>query len=472
MLRLSKNHFLLIALMGSFVLLASSTGSVLAAEEQSETIVTKPGMVTNDLNLNYLSEESTASSIAYEPITGSETNTIDGSIKIETFYYPDLEAMNQLNQQALEKLLPAELLEEVEIDTSQANAQGQIKQYLSGNSKEIPSQTTDTPYYWWENIGNSSIICGFLGNCDAPNSVKIKVVSSDNNQAPPEKTGSQKSQTKNTDGSIVDTQITNQFFSASSLLQTVTKWITSLFTDDEGNQTTQIEKVTSKSATIEDKVRGSVPGGESVREKTSFFAAFSPTKEGDETSGSLAVKADYETSEDLSLGGAEENYINNFSLRDYCLALCAQYPGGFDVSSIDSNCTSCDPNDYQLTGYGDVTLNKDLCQNDGTGACHYYEEPDGTNEGCGDGQDANCEGGRCNPYEIGVDSDYDSCGGSPYGTCVSEAVCYKMTFAPNPNGGYGECQYANPTVCVRADRIQIGECAAVCNWACCEWQEE
>ena len=42
---------------------------------------------------------------------------------------------------------------------------------------------------------------------------------------------------------------------------------------------------------------------------------------------------------------------------------------------------------------------------------------------------------------------------------------------PSAKGGFGACQYANPNVCVRVDRIETGSCAAVCNWACCAYQK-
>jgi len=153
------------------------------------------------------------------------------------------------------------------------------------------------------------------------------------------------------------------------------------------------------------------------------------------------------------------------------LSLCSQYPAGFNISQIDSLCPSCRPDDYPLEGYGDIPLSQELCQPNAAGGCDYYD-PLAT-EGCGEGQDPVCEAGRCNPYEFYTDDYIKKCGAAPwYGDCRNPDVCYKMTFAKNPAGGFGECQYANPNVCVRADRLKVGQCTAVCNWACCAEQEK
>ncbi|KUK82994.1 MAG: hypothetical protein XD98_0456, partial [Microgenomates bacterium 39_6] len=159
----------------------------------------------------------------------------------------------------------------------------------------------------------------------------------------------------------------------------------------------------------------------------------------------------------------------------YCLNLCNLLPSGISVKTLDDTCPSCNPNDYEMTSYGDIPLSKEFCNSESGVDCHYYD-PSAT-EGCGEGQDPVCEGEdeegnlKCNPYEFYTDDYVKTCDKSPpYGDCRNPNVCYVMTFAPNPAGGYGECQYANRDVCVRADRLEVGKCAAVCNMACCAEQ--
>ena len=155
------------------------------------------------------------------------------------------------------------------------------------------------------------------------------------------------------------------------------------------------------------------------------------------------------------------------------------YPSGIDAFASHAVCNSRNADDYPLdpnfgSGVDDVPLDMSLCQWDPDNqGCHYYD-PGGT-QGCGPNQDAFCESGRCNPFEYGQAEDFLSNGCSlPYsdrGTnCNVASICQWAHFQKNPAGGFGACQYRNPDVCVRTDRIATGSCAAVCNNACCAWQ--
>ncbi|PIS08903.1 hypothetical protein COT75_04420 [Candidatus Beckwithbacteria bacterium CG10_big_fil_rev_8_21_14_0_10_34_10] len=166
-----------------------------------------------------------------------------------------------------------------------------------------------------------------------------------------------------------------------------------------------------------------------------------------------------------------------FELREmrniYCMHLCSQYPYGTNIKDIDPLCPSCDPNDYKKTfaeSLEDLILDTSLCQNNQGFGCDYFD-PNAT-QGCGSNQDPVCEGGKCNPFEIGLRKDYEGSGCPlPFpGECDSSGLCVKMKFSSNPSGGYGNCQYKNAQVCVRADRASTGNCAAVCNWYCCRGQ--
>jgi hypothetical protein len=487
------------------------------ASADPEIINLKQGMLSTTFQIEYKDEEKSSQEAFAGFVTDPEEEkplpkeeedtevdpkfTIRGQLFLKEHHYPDLSTMNLVMSSALKKLLPKELDNQLSIKT--ADLSGQTKHYVYGLYREgetiiedpapieAPSQQTKAPRWWQEVIGKSKVLCGLFGSCSPPQSLNIEIADSQNNLAPPRKTGNNEG-AKTEQSKPAETTIENEDFTTLSLVQkiikTTTEYFKDLFETEDGSilawflKTSQEETITGKDETgqltLFNKTRGTVPGLETINEQAEFFNIFLPAdiaKTNKETvSAPLAAQAKYETSENLFPGPDSEkiNYHNLGATRkNYCLTLCAQYPADYPISQIDPLCPSCNPKDYQLTGYGDVVLNHDLCQLEG-GACHYYTPYDGTNQGCGPDQDPICEGGRCNPYEIGLDGDYDACGGPPHGSCVDSSVCYVMTFAPNPAGGYGECQYANPNVCVRADRIQVGECAAVCNWACCAWQNQ
>lgn len=116
--------------------------------------------------------------------------------------------------------------------------------------------------------------------------------------------------------------------------------------------------------------------------------------------------------------------------------------------------------------------NQPYCHWTGFGCEYYtylYTSPE--SEGCPPDKDPVCEGGKCNPFEIGQKKDYESKGCKPpYSSvdCNDNNVCKELSLPPNPYGGFGECGYMNPNVCVRVDGY--GGCAGVCNWYCCAYQ--
>ncbi|MGI6278369.1 MAG: hypothetical protein ACOYJ8_00945 [Patescibacteria group bacterium] len=483
-----------------------------------EIIIPKQGLLSTTFQIEYKDEEKESQETfagfvtdpdEEKPLPKEEKNTdidpkfaISGRLFLDEHHYPDFSTMEAIMSSALKKLLPEDLNNQLSIKTAD-NFSGQTKHYVYGLYREgemiiedptpikTPSQQTEAPSWWQKVIGKSKVLCGLFGSCQAPQSLSIEIAEPKNSSAPPRKTGN-KGGEKTEKSKPANTEIENEEFSTYSIVQKIIKnaseYFKDLFETEDGSvlawflRTSQETSITGKDEnqqlTLFNKTRGTVPGLETINEQAEFFNIFLPADiaktDKDTVSASLAVKSQYEVSDNLFPGPGSEkiNYHNLGATRkSYCLTLCAQYPANYPISQIDPLCPSCNPKDYQLTGYGDVILNKDLCQSE-NGACHYFQPFDGTNQGCRPGQDPICEGGRCNPYEIGLDGDYDACGGPPHGSCVDSSVCYVMTFAPNPDGGYGECQYANPNVCVRADRIQIGECAAVCNWACCEWQNQ
>ncbi len=477
------------------------------APYSEETILLKDSLASNNLTLSYkntititITLTPTPSPLATAKVLGEEANETTNETRRGELYIteegknvPDFQSMEEILSFSLEKLLPENLRKELAIDNSQ-NIVGKTLQFIygtgedgkkispeEGDEREIPEDKTTFPSWWSQLIGESKIICGLFNTCDAPESMKIKIAAAEEYN-PPEGLGHRDSAPK-VEEKKVENEVTKKEFTISSffkkIITDIIDELKKIFVREETTETTGLAET-----------RAIVPGGENIRENTSFFKNFLPASAIPAYHNSpLKVSADYKISDDYTIIGGEEKekleYHNlGASQRNYCLSLCSQYPADFDISQIDPLCPSCNPDDYPLEGYGDIPLSKELCrspngeirQEGEEGECHYYDPPNGTNEGCEEGKDPVCEGGRCNPYELNSDDYNKRC---PDGTleykkqgCRNPNVCYEMTFAQNPAGGFGECQYANPTVCVRADRLKVGKCAAVCNWLCCAEQQK
>ena len=455
-----------------------------------EVIFLKDTLASNDLTLSYKSIITITLTPTPPPLTtakvlGEEANEIGEKgekggelyIKEEGKNIPDFQTMEGILSFSLEKLLPESLRKELAIDNSQ-NIVGKTLQFVYGTGEDgkkippekerkIPEEETTFPFWWSQFIGESKIICGLFNTCDAPGSMKIKIAAAEE-YLPPEGLGNRDSAAK-VEEKKVENEVTQHEFTILSFLK---KIITGII-----GKLKEIFALEETTTTALAETRAIVPGGENIRENTSFFKNFLPASAIPAHHNSpLKVSANYEVSSEYTLRGEEKLEYHNLGAtqRNYCLSLCSQYPADFNISQIDPLCPSCRPDDYPLEGYGDIPLSRELCQPNAAGGCDYYD-PLAT-EGCEEGEDPVCEGGRCNPYELNSDDYNKRC---PDGTleykkqgCRNPDVCYEMTFAKNPAGGFGECQYANPTVCVRADRLKVGKCAAVCNWLCCAEQQK
>jgi hypothetical protein len=466
-----------------------------------ETIFLKDSLASNDLLLDYRyhREESYPTPAPPTPnispapkvqgaTTELGTKPFDGELNIteEGKNLPNFKIMEETLSFSLERLLPESLRKELSINPQEIS--GKARHFVYGLSenegklaidsateeipREIPEEKAAFPSWWGRLIGESKVVCGLFNTCPAPESLKIKVAAADEYN-PPEGLGHRNSSSL-VDEEDLDNEVISSRFTIISFFTRIIEEITEFF-EYWGEVLIAKKETTTTTALAE--TRAIVPGGENIRENTSFFKGFLPASAVPAHHNSpLKVSADYEVSSEYTLRGEEKLEYHNLGAtqRNYCLSLCSQYPADFNISQIDPLCPSCRPDDYPLEGYGDIPLSRELCQPNAAGGCDYYD-PLAT-EGCGEGQDPVCESGRCNPYELNSDDYNKKC---PNGTleykkqgCRNPDLCYEMTFAENPAGGFGECQYANPTVCVRADRLEIGKCAAVCNWTCCAEQKK
>ncbi len=467
--------------------------------EAEEIISLKDSFASNNLNLNYLLyEEENYSPPAPSGALPSSVSKVQGQsiIKDKKFFsgelnikedgknLPNFQTMEETLSSSLKKLLPEDLKNELAIDSSEKII-SKSKHFVygldekgekifieeEGETREVPEEKAFLPSWWSQLIGESKVLCGLFNTCVAPKSLKIKIAGN-KEYDPPEGLGNRDSSAQVNEEKINNNVIKSNF----TILSFFNKIINSIskFFEGIGDFTIKKEETTTTAAIAE--TRAIIPGAENVKENASFFKIFLPDVIVPAFLDSpLKVKATYQVSpaSEYTLAGEQKLEYQNLGAtrRNYCLSLCSQYPAGFNISQIDPLCPSCRPDDYPLEGYGDIPLSQDFCQFQNGVGCHYYDPT--ASEGCGENQDPVCEGGKCNPYEFYTDDYVKKCGTIPwYGSCRDVNVCKLITFAKNPAGGFGECQYANPNVCVRTDRLEVGKCAAVCNWACCAGQEK
>jgi len=396
---------------------------------------------------------------------------VAGSLRLETENFPDFYQANKNFLSALERILPADLKKNFSID--QTTLKTKAEHYVIGKdsdgketiAEKIPETEITLPSWWTSILGESKIFCGLFNSCSPLKSLTIKI------EQPALTSVSQKisclpgKQSKTTPA--LESNTLQEEFKTKSLWERITEII-----DDFINRI-RIIKTTEKTE-LKNKSRGVLIGGETLNQQSVFLnnflpAGFIPPDKNAPLPGEAVYKitiGEKEIPEDNNL-----NYQNLGKARArYCLYICSLYPDKTNISEIDPLCPSCNLNDYPLENFEDDFLDKSLCQKNPDGSCDYYQPGDYPR--C-DG-DPICESGKCYPLMWRQAKDYINQGCPlPYSAadCNDPSVCQKKTFSKNPAGGYGGCQYSNPNVCVRTDRNAIGSCAALCNWACCAYQE-
>lgn len=435
-------------------------------------------------------KEKTSQSIYYlpfiPPIPPDETvservldPSITGNISLESIKFPKFERFQETMVSGLKRTLPYEFAQEVVLpgDTKMSFrhlAQGQdeagnFDPSTSSDCSQAPESEVIVPAKKWGKLaGAIRGLCTYLGFCPPVARYQFHLAEA----GPSCSAGACLAGQDVADQNLSELENKSTDFSASGWLDKVVKTSAEVVGD-----LLKITIETKKYREVKFLSRSSLSGGKETAKNIEFLYNQLPlktikaTKPKDQASA-LAVPFEYNVALSPDEPGQYSgSYYELRKMRNaYCMRLCSLYPYGTSISAVDPICPSCHPKDYQVIAeMEDVELDMSLCQNPSPTGCDYYD-PNAT-EGCGPNQDPVCESGRCNPLEISMRKDYEESGCIPpfEGECTNPALCVKASFSPNPEGGYGKCRYKNATVCVRADRVAIGSCAAVCNWACCNY---
>ena len=458
----------------TFLFAAKSTQAKLLEED---TLYPANSIMCSEFDLQYQSSQ-TSTDLNLPVGEARNLKEVAGEILIEQMDFPNFAGITANLQQALPKLLSQEENEQLNLEAPSLS--NKLTNYVSGTDDSgsvtqatvNPETTADQPGWFTKILSQSWIACGLTGGCAGPKSLNIKVAKPAVYSPPPSVCAFGLNTTGEAVGNLVNDP--TQFTIISWLKRTIQDIIDDISGIISGKKITDL-------ATIKNQGSGMLAGGGSFNAQIadSYGAVWAEAKDL-EGNGPVKNSSTYHVSDQFAIQGDDDlNWALGKGQKAFCLQQCALHDYGYDVSAEFDFCLSCNPDDYPLdpnfgSGVDDVPLDMSLCQWDpDIQGCHYYD-PGGT-QGCGPNQDAFCESGRCNPFEYGQAEDFLNNGCSlPYGdrgtNCNVASICQWAHFQKNPAGGFGACQYRNPDVCVRTDRIATGSCAAVCNNACCAWQ--
>jgi len=406
----------------------------------------------------------------------NEAGSVLGKLRLERADVPDFSQTEKACKKALTYLFPSSVQEKIFIQDNSFKTW--YKSYIYGSqgelSREIPLTQKEIPSWWTRLIAESAIlkflkpgikITNFKPTFFQPPQPSVeKSLNPNLLNSPGKQVGSAPSQ------NILALQ---ENFNVPSIFRRIIETIYNLV-----NPTSNLYQKTTRdstSTTLLTKTRGNLIEGKTFLRETEFFSSLLPKKFDFKASYSLTANASHifpENAENFhpQEGSDKLNYKElGKRQKDICLFFASLYPSKIDLSKINPLCPSRNPNDYKKTALkiDFEKLNKTDCTPTSSG-CDYIRE--GDHPRC-DG-DPICEGGKCYPLMWRQAKDYQNCGSPPYassGATDCNEVCSLQTFSPNPAGGYGPCQYQNPTVCVRDDIGEVGECGALCNWACCAY---
>lgn len=437
-----------------------------------KTTISSPSLICADLDL----EKSKEGSAPAEGLEKFFQRTVEGSVELTKANFPKFKHFQERMVTGLTKLLPSELGQTLSLPGDSTLYFKHIPLTIDESGtpvltdedcNSLPRGTDKLPANLWGRLAALRGLCGFLGEgvCQPVAEFQFKLAG----EGYPSCDNLRKCSGER---AVEDTSLPNPDppeetrFSFLGWIKRIIKGtieeIIALFTETETVLVYSRSRLPGGSELVQNSkiLRYSLP--QEIIDGTKSLGAVSSQALKNPFNYKFSLSPEEEKEEDGRYYGLESMWKN------YCLDLCSRLPPGTIHQFGDEICPSCNPKDYQPS-IEDIELDMSLCQNPSPTGCDYYD-PNAT-EGCGPNQDPVCESGLCNPFEISMRKDYAHSDCTPpfEGECNNPALCVKANFSPNPEGGYGKCRYKNATVCVRADRVEVNSCAAVCNWQCCSY---
>ncbi|MGB9706523.1 MAG: hypothetical protein ACPLXP_00400 [Microgenomates group bacterium] len=390
---------------------------------------------------------------------------------------PNFSETERTYQEALKRLLPAKIQEKTYLP--QNSFKSWYRHYVYGSRNEEPEEIPETqkviPEWWTRLIGEASIL-NFLkpGNLITnfkpfyPQPHYLAVKGTLNPQIADQKGKS----TASVDPKELFVFNNKEYFHTPSLFQSITDILYEAI-DLSKNLYRKITR-SANSTTLTVKSRGNLIEGKTFIREVDFLDVFLARKLSSPKNYSLSSSSHYSFPEHpqnfFPQEGSEKINIKDLgkSQRKICLHLASILPAKINISEVNPLCSSRKLDDYlpKLEKEAFKNLANAYCIPGPTG-CDFYQ-PGGSPSCEGDPV---CEGGKCYPLMWRQAKDYlgSNCP-LPYQAQDCNEVCAPVTFEPAEDGrGWGPCHYQNPTVCVRQDFQEVGDCAALCNWACCAY---
>lgn len=270
----------------------------------------------------------------------------EGVLRLDKSDFPNLFSMTENLNNALEKLLPANLKLNLSIDNFPL--QTRIKHFVVGKDKsgnltepeKIPETEAVQPDWFTKLLGITKIICGIFNICPPPDKLAIKVRQPDlevlsNSLSPNTSCCSG----QNTTGeSLANVTHINEIF------KTTSWWIKRTEIAEGPTRTIR----TSENTQLQNRTRGHLVGGETLNKQYPFLNSFLPADLVSKENYVLKNSADfYLAPEYFQIKGEKAlSYQNLKAVRAFCLQQCSLLPSGTNIQNLYSFCPSCNTKDY------------------------------------------------------------------------------------------------------------------------------
>jgi len=318
-------------------------------------IYPESGLVCTDFDIEYKKESSqtaTPTPIPTNVLAATQETGMkefEGVLRLDKGDFPSLFSMTGNLNNALEKLLPANLKSSLSIDN--LPLQTRIKHFVVGKDKDgnltepekIPETEAVQPDWFTKLLGITKIICGIFNICPPPDKLAIKVKQPDLEVL----SNSLSQNTSCRSGQNTTGETLANITHINEIFKTTSWWTKS--TEIAEDPTTGRRTIrASENAQLQNRTRGHLVGGETLNKQYPFLNSFLPADLVSKENYVLKNSADfYLAPEHFQIKGEEAlNYQNLKAVRAFCLQQCSLLPRGTNIQNLYSFCPSCNIKDY------------------------------------------------------------------------------------------------------------------------------
>ncbi|HUS60255.1 MAG TPA: hypothetical protein VMX76_02620 [Nevskiaceae bacterium] len=324
----------------------------------AQIIYPENSIICNDFEIEYQYQKEATSAMTplVQGVTAEERlKELSGELRLEQADFPDFSSIDANFYQALQRILPAHLQQEISLPETPLNTQ--MTHFVIGRDEDgnpIPPQkkpetTFSQPGWFTKLLGETKILCGLFGTCPAPKGLAIKVTQ-------PALQPLSEAQGGCSPGSNILGESTSSLEHPQQEFISQTWWqkVVSII-EDLINRI--IKTKTTETASFQKQSRGYLVGGRTLTNQAKFLDSFLPASIAQPGNGPLTNNANFYLSEGFSIQGEENlNYPLVKTQKSFCSTMCALHPANINITEVFPFCPSCNPDDYQLIANYDADL--------------------------------------------------------------------------------------------------------------------